>query len=429
MAPEDDLGGGLPNTEGADNILDFLNAGDKDEAPARVVNKDKDKDNKDDKDDDEVVLVEEGEEEPNPDEEEQEGDENKDEEEIEEEEETPDIKDDDVILASPKRKEILKKYPNLFKDFPTIEGAIYREQQFSELFPTIADAKQAAQDIGALRSFEQDLMTGSIESTLLAVKEQDSKAFANLVSPENLLSNLQKVDNEAFLNTIGFSVRSVLKNAFDRAGKIENQDDRENMELAIKYVNKFVFGENEVKGPVSRAKEEVDPKKSEYEAKIQKINEDNYKGALTSITESVDKQLRGILERSIDPKNMMSSYVKDKAIDDAMNLARKEVQSDQRFRAILTRQWQAAGKANYSPDSLNVIKKSIIAQNKSAFQSAIRRVRAEALKDNARRSNGANRSRDDRPVERGRPAASNKDKSSTKPMERGERTVDYLMRD
>ena len=32
-----------------------------------------------------------------------------------------------------RRKEILAKYPKLFKDFPYLEKAYYREQQFTEV--------------------------------------------------------------------------------------------------------------------------------------------------------------------------------------------------------------------------------------------------------------------------------------------------------
>ena len=60
--------------------------------------------------------------------------------EIEEELEGP--KEEDLELTdSSSRKEILAKYPKLFKDFPYLEKAYYREQQFTEVFPTIQDAR------------------------------------------------------------------------------------------------------------------------------------------------------------------------------------------------------------------------------------------------------------------------------------------------
>lgn len=61
--------------------------------------------------------------------------------ELEEELEGP--KEEDLELTTPvRRKEILKKYPTLFKDFPYLEKAYYREQQFTKYFPQFRMLRQ-----------------------------------------------------------------------------------------------------------------------------------------------------------------------------------------------------------------------------------------------------------------------------------------------
>ena len=63
---------------------------------------------------------------------------------LEEELDGPD--EEKLELTTPvRRKEILTKYPNLFKDFPYLEKAYYREQQFTEIYPTIDDARAASE--------------------------------------------------------------------------------------------------------------------------------------------------------------------------------------------------------------------------------------------------------------------------------------------
>lgn len=341
----------------------------------------------------------------------------------------PEFKDDDVILATPRRAEILKKYPNIFKDFPTVEAAIYRDQQFSEIFPTIADARTASEDIQALRNFESDLMSGNIEGTLRAVKEQDSEAFSNLTNPENFLGTLQKIDNDAFLKTVGFSVKSVLFNTFTRAQKMGGGEG-EQLALASQMLHQFIFGDDTVTPPVASAVARKEDKgKTEYEKKTEQLNQREFDRAVSTVTTGAERYLKGLMERSIDPRGMMSTYVKDKAINDALDLARKEVQGDKRFRAILNNHWRAAEKANFSPESLKTVQNTVIQANRSAFQSAIKRVRAEALKGNARKQLGAARSRDDRPVERGRPASTNNKNNRPNAPARGKSTLDYLMED
>src|SRR6267142_1435217 len=64
--------------------------------------------------------------------------------ELEDEEEQP---EEQLELVTPSSKrDILAKYPKIFKDFPYLEKAYYREQQYTEVFPNPADAKKAAAD-------------------------------------------------------------------------------------------------------------------------------------------------------------------------------------------------------------------------------------------------------------------------------------------
>jgi len=59
----------------------------------------------------------------------------------EEEEEKP-LEDDDEI-ESPTYKEVHTKFPTLFKEFPNLRHTIFREQEYTKLYPTVEDAKDA----------------------------------------------------------------------------------------------------------------------------------------------------------------------------------------------------------------------------------------------------------------------------------------------
>src|SRR5690606_24801038 len=80
--------------------------------------------------------------------------------EIEEEleiEEEKDVDDDELELITPStRKEILKDFPELFKKHPYLEKAMYRDKAFSEIFPTVDDAKEASEAIRTLNNLDQD---------------------------------------------------------------------------------------------------------------------------------------------------------------------------------------------------------------------------------------------------------------------------------
>src|SRR4051812_39830195 len=109
--------------------------------------------------------------------------------------------DEQLELVTPvRRKEILKKYPELFKDFPYLEKAYYREQQFTELLPTIEDAKTAVSKAQTLDQFENELMGGSTENILKAIKEENPNNFHKIV--DDYLGTLSRVDEQAYYHVL-----------------------------------------------------------------------------------------------------------------------------------------------------------------------------------------------------------------------------------
>src|SRR5215469_5901676 len=128
LAPDGSEGGGGTAILDKDTVIDFLKGDDADEGKDQIIDLDEKKDDKGK----EVKEGEEGSEE-----ETEEVDELA---EIEDELAEPD--EEKLQLDTPvPRREIIKKYPKLFEDFPYLEKAYYRDQQFSRMFETPAEAK------------------------------------------------------------------------------------------------------------------------------------------------------------------------------------------------------------------------------------------------------------------------------------------------
>jgi len=151
----------MPSPKTADDINDLFKDIDKEEPPVekKEVKTKKEQDDKeieepeDDEKDDDLELVD-------PD---------------EDDIEKLDLKDDtDVdIEAPPRKKEILKKYPDVFKDFPFLEKMMYRDKQITELFGSFDDAKEIAEKSDVFNNFETQLLAGNTEEVLKSVKEAE----------------------------------------------------------------------------------------------------------------------------------------------------------------------------------------------------------------------------------------------------------------
>src|SRR3990167_4169941 len=112
------------------------------------------------------------------------GSEAKDDEEIElkdkdEETEKLDLtkEDEEVEIDTPPRKQqILKDYPDLFKKYPFLEKVLYRDKEYRELFGSFDDAKEIAEKADIFKSFESQLLSGNTTEILKNVKETEPKA-------------------------------------------------------------------------------------------------------------------------------------------------------------------------------------------------------------------------------------------------------------
>lgn len=346
-------------------VLDLLNEEDPDDKKDdkkddKVEDKDKKEDDKkeeDDEDEEKELKIE---------------DEDKDDEDEELDEEKLEL----VVPA--RKKEILAKYPKLFKDFPYLEKAYYRDQQYTEILPTIADAKEAVEKAGILESFEQDLVNGDTTKILSAAKKGDPDGFNKLV--DNYMESLASVDKDAYYTVTGNIAKRLIYGMVKTAR--ENKD--EDLEKAAVLVNKFFFNTTEFQQLTRLGKEESkdttesDKLKKDREAFEQR----KFESSRDDLQTKVDNTLKNTLDNHIDPKKSMSNYVKNNAIKDCQNKLEDAIKGDKRFLQVLDSLWKRAANDNYSRSSLDKIKSAYLSKAKTLLPSIISTVRKEALKGN-----------------------------------------------
>lgn len=346
------------------------------------------------------------------------------------EDEKVDLKDEDELEYQevPRRKEILKEFPELFKKFPTIEKAIYREQAYAEAFPTVADAKDAIKIVEQYRSIESDLLSGNLDNILKQVHSVDKNAFSKIA--DGYLETLKGIDINAYTNTVGGLVRNALYTVLTEGKKLGDEQGEQLM-IAAKLINKFYFQDTNVQPAVSgKAEEKVNPRETELTKREQEFNNRALGVAVNEVTEKVTGSIKSYIEKVLDPKGVMTPYVKKNASKDALDQTISELRKEPRFSAMLDKLWQESGKENFSEGSKSKIRKQLLRRAESILPDVMRRVKADALKGQATRTREASESRDEKPIERGRPASTNNtstgNKNAPKP---GESTLDFLNRD
>ena len=294
------------------------------------------------------------------------------EDEIEEELAEPD--DDKLELVVPvRRKEVLAKYPDIFKDFPGLEKSMYREKAYSELLPTIADAKAAVEKAQWLDMYEQEVMNGSTESLLTNVLNSDKEAFNQVV--DNYLPTLHKVNENAYYHTIGNVIRHTIMTMV-KDGRDNNIAD---LISAADIVNQYVFGTKNFSPPtkLAAAKTEQSNQTDEREVLFVQRQFNTAKDAVTTKTENV---LKSTIDKNIDPNESMTDYVKKNATREAFEALEETIAADTRFRAILDKLWEKAFSDDFSTESMDRIKSAYLSKAKTLLPAIIKKSRNEALR-------------------------------------------------
>lgn len=296
--------------------------------------------------------------------------------EIEEELEGP--TEEQLELMTPvRRRDILKKYPNFFKEFPYMERAYYREQQFTELLPTIEDARKAVQKSNTLDRFETELVDGNLENVLGALKKTDSHGFDKLV--DNYLPNLAKVDERAYHHVIGNIVKQTVMTMVREGKATADKDGNSVLINAASVLYQYVFGSSQFEAPKNLAgdKPKDDDKVNQKE---QEFNKKQLTAAQSELTGRVENVIKNTIANNIDPKKSMSDYVRRNAERDALETVQKLMGNDSRFRTILDKLWERAFQQDYSKSSLDAIKSACHSKAKTLLPAVIKKARNEALR-------------------------------------------------
>jgi len=363
-----------------------------------------------DQDDDTKEEIEEKEPETEEKEEEVEEPEKEEEEEPEKEEE-PERLD---LVAPVRKKEILAKYPTIFKDFPYLEVAYFRDRQFSEIFPTVDDAKEAQEKADTLDHYTSEVSSGNIEGILSTIKQGDQESFNRLV--DSYLVTLQKVDQVAYSHLMGNLFKNTVASMVSRA----NESNNENLLGAANILHQFIFGHSSYSPPqnLSKGKEKDQGLENEKRALVQQ----RFEMVRDDLVTKTGNALRATISTNIDPKGQMSDYVRKKSIDDALTLTESMMSQDASFRKILDRAWDAAFKSGFSRASIEAIRTTIISKARTILPETIRRTRSEALRGLVRRKEETDKKG---PIPMGRTSSPTKSKDVPKGMS----TLEFLNRE
>ncbi len=290
----------------------------------------------------------------------------------EDKEDKIDLEDEVELKNVPRKKEILAAFPELFKKFPGIESAIYRDRQFSEVFPTPRDAQEAATKSQAYESISEQLMAGSIKEVFSGIRDEDPESFNRVV--DNILPDLYNTDKTAYFHVTG----TIVSDCIGKMIQYAKAQNNESVGMAAQILNQFVFGTNDYQPVQKLAKQlQQDDQLNQERESFARERFETVSGELVSKTDNLIKA--GIV-KAIDPKQQMTAYVRDIAVEKAFKEAEKLVSEDKAFSKVINSMWRRAIASGYGKESVDKIKSTYLSRVSQVLPAVVKKHRNEAFK-------------------------------------------------
>ena len=307
-------------------------------------------------------------------------DEDEDEEDTDDEKEEKDDTDDDVKeLENEFTVRALKeKFPGIFKAFPEVKEAIFREREFTKLFGSVDEAQEASAKAQYLDEISQELYEGKSENLLGAMKKNNEKSLQ--IFAHNFMPQLFKTDKDLYHevgdNFINQTLRVILNNA--------NKNSNKNLATAVKYISQFVFGEPELPELKNNVKA---PEKSEAELKLEQQKKEFAQQKYSEFEDSVHTKARNRLSDIVKEgfkDEEMTDFVKDAVTEKIIDKVGLIIAKDKFFQSKLASMWRSAVRDGYTGEAKSRIISAYLARAKKIVPS----VRAQVRKDaTSRRAN------------------------------------------
>lgn len=342
-----------------------------------------------------------------------------------------DTESSDLTYTSlPPVRELKEKFPDFFKKYPNIEKTLRRESHYAEVFPTIQEARDAAESVRQFNEIKSELNSGSVSGLLNSLKRENNSAFEKIT--DELLDTVRQLDKEAFNKITSDNVSIILKNAFGRFKDSDKESNDYQVALAAQVLYNYIFGgSTRVTDAPRQATDQKSEKEKEFERKANEFEQKKFNSAVNENNSRVRSIVEKSIEKAIDPREQMSPYVKSKAIKDCIDGLVEAIQGDTRFNKLLEGAYHESRKDDYSDKSKAKIRKMLLNRAETLLPGIMKKVKDEALKGVGRKEKPA----DEKPLARGR-ASTNSSSSNKGSQDKqkaaipaGMSSIDYLNSD
>ena len=280
----------------------------------------------------------------------------------------------------PSIKQLEEAFPGLLKKFPSLRDMYFRESEYTKIFPTIDEAKEANDNNVAFTSIRDDVFSGDGAKFFSAIKEVDEKGLERFSS--QVLGTLFKVSPNSFWRAANPLVEDIARNMFNKGVKSND----ESMQNAARYLSEYFFGTTEIAEgkKTSIVKSEVDPEISKQREEFEREKDTSFRGTVeTSVKSQLVSLIEGKDEKTgklrLDPDGVFSPFIKSTIIDHIIKDLGTQLSSDKDHIRFMDSLWTKARRSGRTDEDKARIISAYLARAKSLIPSLRSKYVSEVL--------------------------------------------------
>jgi len=273
--------------------------------------------------------------------------------------------------------DIKSKYPNFFKDFPGLKTAFFKEQEFSKIFPSLDEAREALEVKERFENVRDTVYSGDAETLLKQIPEGPRTKFA-----ENFLPDLFTVDKDAYYSVTTPVIQNVIGNVFKAAA--QKRDNNLGNAAILAYQEIFGGELEDIQSTLARGVEfkttratEVSPERQEIYREREQLNLEKRIGLQTIAWSEVSKELTRDIEKGLDPNNAIRPGLRKIIVDKIFNEVVSEVAADAAHVKRMDDLWERERRAGYRGAFKDSLKNTYLSRAKALIPKHRQRIRAE----------------------------------------------------
>jgi ribosomal protein L22 len=268
-------------------------------------------------------------------------------------------------------KEVKKDFPDLLKKFPQLQANYFKAEQYTEIFPTVDEAKGAAQKAEIFDVINNQILDGDISLILNAVESDAPKALNRIA--ETILPDLYKKSPQLYSAAMAPEIKKLVRTAIAAGEKSGN----ENLKNAALVLQEYVFGPGGP--PADKAPEREDPEKIALKNQNNQMFAQQANSYEKDTKEFAAKHLVRLIEADLDPKGEMSDFVREKTVESILEDVNNNLAKNPTLAKEMQAYWKKAAQSGFPAEMKPVITRAFLARAKLILPAIKQKRRAEVF--------------------------------------------------